>query len=119
MPLPISDDHTGGTLHDKLAVIDAHLFRESLQLLDTGPFVARPQNEREATYAPLIHKDDGRIDWHQDAPTLERRIRACNPWPPAYTTVHGRLLKIFAAFFFYFPRPPPPPPSFPEGPPAS
>jgi methionyl-tRNA formyltransferase len=95
--LPIADDDTGGTLHDKLAVLGAQALREALQLLKGGQLVARPQNEAEATYAPLIHKEDGRIDWHQDADTIARRIRAFNPWPAAHTTVHGKLLKIFAA----------------------
>jgi len=95
--IPIADDDTGGTLHDKLAVLGAGTLREALQLLKGGQLSARPQNEAEATYAPLIKKEDGYIDWRQDADTIARRIRAFNPWPSAYTTLHGRLLKIFAA----------------------
>jgi methionyl-tRNA formyltransferase len=117
--LPIADEDTGGTLHDKLAVLGADALREALQLLKTGQLVARPQNESEATYAPLIHKDDGRIDWHQDTSTVERRIRAFNPWPSAYTTVHGRLLKIFAAHRGFLPRPLPPPGTVAEVTPVS
>ena len=94
---PIADDDTAGTLHEKLALLGADALREALQLLQGGQLVARPQNEAEATYAPLIHKEDGRIDWHQDADTIARRIRAFNPWPSAHTTLHGKLLKIFAA----------------------
>src|SRR5262249_52262656 len=93
--LTIADDDTGGTLHDKLAVLGADALGEALQLLKAGQLVAHPQNEAAATYASLIHKEEGRIDWHQDVAALERRIRAFNPWPSAYTTVHGRLLKIF------------------------
>jgi len=95
--IPIAADDTGGTLHDKLAVLGAGTLREALQLLKGGQSIARPQNEAEVTYAPLIKKEAGRIDWRQDADTIERRIRAFNPWPSAYTTLHGRLLKIFAA----------------------
>jgi methionyl-tRNA formyltransferase len=95
--IPIAADDTGGTLHDKLAGLGAGTLREALQLLKGGQLIARPQNEAEATYAPLIKKEAGRIDWRQDADTIERRIRAFNPWPSAYTTLHGRLLKIFAA----------------------
>jgi methionyl-tRNA formyltransferase len=117
--LPIAADDTGGTLHDKLAVLGADALREALQLLKAGQLMARPQNESEATYAPLIHKDDGRIDWHQDASTIERRIRAFNPWPSAYTTAHGRLLKIFAAHREFLPRPLPPPGTVSEVTPVS
>src|SRR5262249_44368485 len=56
--LPIADDDAGGTLHDKLAVLGAQALREALRLLKAGQLVARPQNEAEATYAPLIHKED-------------------------------------------------------------
>jgi methionyl-tRNA formyltransferase len=95
--IPITDTDTGGTLHDKLSQLGAEALREALRLLKQGQLVARPQNEAEATYAPLIKKEDGRIDWNQDAVTIARRIRAFNPWPSAYTTLHGKLLKILAA----------------------
>ncbi len=95
--ISITDTDTAGTLHDKLARLGAEALGESLRLFKQGRLVARPQNEAEATYAPLIKKEDGRIDWTQDAVTIERRIRAFNPWPSAYTTLHGKLLKIFSA----------------------
>jgi len=96
-PIPIAADDTGGTLHDKLARLGADALAETLQLLKRGELVARPQDEAEATYAPLIKKEDGRIDWSREAIVIERHIRAFNPWPSAYTTVSGKLLKIFAA----------------------
>jgi methionyl-tRNA formyltransferase len=68
-----------------------------LALLKQGQLIPRPQNEAEVTYAPQIKKEDGRIAWDQDAYSIERRIRAFNPWPSAYTGLHGKLLKIFAA----------------------
>lgn len=95
--IPIARDDTGGTLHDKLARLGAEALSEAVGLLKRGRLVARPQNEAEATYAPLIKKEDGRIDWSQDAATIERRIRAFNPWPSAYTTLNGKLLKVIAA----------------------
>ncbi|MBI3302064.1 MAG: methionyl-tRNA formyltransferase, partial [Deltaproteobacteria bacterium] len=95
--IPIADDDTGGSLHDKLAQLGAEALREALTLLKHGQLAARPQNEDEATYAPLIKKEDGRIDWSQDAVTIARRVRAFNPWPSTYTMLHGKLLKIFTA----------------------
>ncbi|MGE0825013.1 MAG: methionyl-tRNA formyltransferase [Candidatus Binatia bacterium] len=94
---PILPYDTGGTLHDKLAPLGAEALREALSLLKKGQLTARVQNEAEATYAPLIKKEDGRIDWTMDAESIERRIRAFNPWPSAFTTLNGKLLKIFAA----------------------
>jgi len=95
--LPIAANDTGGSLHDKLARLGAEALREALRLLKAGQLTPRPQNEAEVTYAPLIKKEDGRINWNLDAVAIERRVRAFNPWPSAYTTLNGKLLKIFAA----------------------
>jgi methionyl-tRNA formyltransferase len=88
---------TGGSLHDKLSRLGADALQEALVLLKVGKLVAQPQNEAEATYAPIIKKDDGKIDWTQDAVVIERRMRAFTPWPSVYTTFNGKLLKIFTA----------------------
>jgi len=104
--MAITATDTGGTVHDKLATLGANALCEALQLLKQDQLIAHPQNEAEATYAPLIKKEEGRIDWREDAETIERRIRAFNPWPSAYTMLHGKLLKIFAAQIEpSFPRP--------------
>ena len=95
--MPITPTDTGGSLHDKLARLGAEALREALRLLKEGQLTARPQNEAEVTSAPLITKEDGRIDWSLAAATIERRVRAFNPWPSAYTMFNGKLLKIFAA----------------------
>jgi methionyl-tRNA formyltransferase len=95
--IPIEADETGGSLHDKLSTLGAEALRETLQLLKQGQLLARPQNETDATYAPIIKKEDGRIDWRLSAITIERYIRAFNPWPSAYTIFGGKLLKIFKA----------------------
>src|SRR5215470_7308821 len=95
--LPIEKTDTGGSLHNKLSQLGAQALREALQLLKHGQLSARQQDEAEATYAPIIKKEDGRIDWTQEALVIERRIRAFNPWPSAYSTFQGKLLKIFKA----------------------
>lgn len=95
--IPITDRETGGSLHDKLSVLGAEALDQALTLFKHGRLVARPQDESQVTYAALIKKEDGRIDWTQDALSLERRIRAFHPWPSAYTTLRGQLLKIYAA----------------------
>ena len=102
--LPIMAEDTGGSLHDKLAKLGAEALHEAIALLKAGQLPARPQNEAEVTYAPLIKKEDGRIDWALPATVIERRVRAFNPWPSAYTTINGKLLKIFVAHVEQAPR---------------
>jgi methionyl-tRNA formyltransferase len=102
--IPISFTDTGGSLHDKLARLGAEALREAIRLLKAGQLIARPQDEAEVTYAPLIKKEDGRIDWALPAAVIERRIRAFNPWPSAYTMLGGKLLKIFAAHIEQLPH---------------
>ncbi len=93
----ITQSETGGSLHTKLARLGAEALREALVLFKHGTLIARPQDEAQVTYAALIKKEDGRIDWTQDAISIERRIRAFHPWPSAYTTLQGKLLKVYAA----------------------
>ena len=95
--LPIDANDTGGSLHDKLARLGAEALQEAIRFLKAGRLTARQQNENEVTSAPLIQKDDGRVDWNLAAAVIERRVRAFNPWPSAYTTLNGKLLKVFAA----------------------
>ena len=95
--LPIAATDTGGSLHDKLARLGAEALQEAIGLLKAGRLTARQQHEAEVTYAPLIQKDEGRVDWNLAAAVIERRVRAFTPWPSAYTTLNGKLLKIFAA----------------------
>ena len=94
---PITPHETGGSLHDKLATLGAEALSEALALFKQKKLVAQPQDEAQVTYAALIKKEDGRIDWTQDAVRIERRIRAFHPWPSAFTTVQGKLLKIYSA----------------------
>ena len=94
---PITETETGGSLHDTLSVLGAEALDQALHLLKHDRLVARPQDESQVTYAAAIKKEDGRIDWTQDALSIERRIRAFHPWPSAYTSLRGRLLKISAA----------------------
>ena len=93
----IEEEETGGSLHDKLSTLGAEALLEALSLLQHNQLQAQPQNEAEATYAPMIKKEDGRIDWSLSAVVIERRVRAFTPWPSAYTTFAGKLLKIFKA----------------------
>jgi methionyl-tRNA formyltransferase len=91
--LPIPPTATTATLQQELAAIGARLIIEALAL----PQTPVPQSDIDATYAPKLTREDGRIDWNRSAITIDRRIRAFDPWPGTFTTIGGNPLKILAA----------------------
>lgn len=94
---PIGADETYGALQARLAGLGAAALADALEQLAAGALTAAPQDHAAATLAPLIRKEEGRIDWQQPAVVIARRVRGFNPWPSAWTTLAGRLLKIHAA----------------------
>jgi methionyl-tRNA formyltransferase len=95
--IDIRSDDTGGSLHDRLAQIAPDALLESLQMLAKGSAPPIPQDNTVATYAPKLKREDGKIDWSQPAETIERKIRAFNPWPGPFMELGGQNLKIFSA----------------------
>ncbi|MCW5846836.1 MAG: methionyl-tRNA formyltransferase [Anaerolineae bacterium] len=95
--LTIDPRETAATLHDRLAVLGAEMLRRRLDAILDGRLTPIPQTEAGSTYAPMIHKEDGEIDWQQDVATLDRHVRAMTPWPGAFTTWAGDTLKVVAA----------------------
>jgi methionyl-tRNA formyltransferase len=93
--IPIGAGETSETLHDKLASLGARLLMEALAKIKGGEISPLRQDPSLATYAPLLKKDDGRIDWRREAREIDRQVRAFDPWPGAYTLLEGQLLKIF------------------------
>jgi methionyl-tRNA formyltransferase len=91
--VPISPTTTACSLHDILAPLGAALILDALTSLPTP--VA--QSDLDATYAPKLTRQDGRIDWNQSATAIDRRIRAFKPWPGTFTTLEGNPLKIISA----------------------
>ncbi|MGH7833844.1 MAG: methionyl-tRNA formyltransferase [Candidatus Binatia bacterium] len=90
----VAADETSTSLFAKLIPVGARLLSETIQRMKTGKIEPRPQREEEATYAPIIKKEDGRIDWAMPAIEIERRVRAFTPWPSAYTQWKEKLLKV-------------------------
>jgi len=76
---------TAGELHDRLAQLSPQLVREGLEALEAGQLAHQEQEDEDATQAPRLKKEEGRLDWNQSADELERRIRAFSPWPGTYT----------------------------------
>ena len=94
---PIAAEETAAELHDRLSEMGAPLLLETLKRLTAGDLSPIPQDPAKATYAPMLKKTDGEIDWSQPAERIARRIRGMTPWPGAYTFSAGMRLKIFKA----------------------
>ncbi len=95
--LPIADDDTAETLRQRLSALGAAAIVEALPLLAAGRLTPIRQDASEATVARILEKEDGRLDLALPAPRLAARIRGFTPWPGAFTTIGGRLLKIHRA----------------------
>jgi methionyl-tRNA formyltransferase len=89
----ITPETTTADLYDTLAAIGAKLI---LEALSSSPPQVR-QTEADATYAPKLSREDGRVDWSKSAGIIDRQIRAFDPWPGTFTTLAGSPLKILAA----------------------
>jgi methionyl-tRNA formyltransferase len=100
--LPILPDETGGSLHDRLARLAPEALLGALDLLANQNAPRIPQDSAQASYAPKLTREEGRINWKEPALVIERKIRAYDPWPGAFTQIASpseteRNLKIFRA----------------------
>ena len=95
--LPIAEDDTGETLFEKLAPLGAELLVETLPKYLSGEIQPQPQPKEGATYAKMLKKEDGRLDFSQTAEELERRVRAFFPWPGTFFEWNGAPLKVHRA----------------------
>ena len=92
--LNIATDETGESLHDKLARLSAKTLLQYLPGYLTGKLTPQPQAENQATYAPKLTRQSGRIDWRKPAEEIERLVRAYYPWPGTWTKWQEKILKI-------------------------
>ncbi len=95
--IPIEPKETGGSLFDKLMNAGAKLCVETLEGLQDGTITPIPQGESTTSYAKMLDKQLGNIDWNKSAVEIERLIRGLTPWPSAYTDWNGKVMKIWAA----------------------
>ena len=95
--IPIAADETGQTLLDKLGPLGAEALEEALGLLAAGQLPRTPQASMQATLAPILTRDDGRVDFGRTAVECDQRRRGFTPWPGAWTTLNGAMLKIHGA----------------------
>lgn len=107
----ISDSDTTETLSERLSALGADLMVETLHGMAGGTIQPRPQDPAAATHAPILRKEDGRIDWSQTAVEIARRVRGLSLWPGAFTTFRGAPLHLWHAV----PAPGAAPPHLAEG----
>lgn len=95
--VPLDDKETGGSLFEKLAVAGAKLCTDTIRRLEEKTVTYEKQEHEKATYAKMLKKQSGSIDWTKSAVEIERLIRGLNPWPSAYSYLNGKMLKIWKA----------------------
>ena len=95
--LAIAPDDTAETLAPRLAAIGADLMVETLRSLQAGTIDPRPQENAQASLAPILKKEDGLVDFSRPAAEIVNRIRGFQPWPGAYTKFRGKTLQIIQA----------------------
>jgi methionyl-tRNA formyltransferase len=96
MTTQIGPFETAGELHDRLALLGRAAIEETLRRLCDGSLTPQPQDDSLSCYAPMLKKEDGRIDWSRSAQEIHNQVRGLDPWPGAYTTLTGEVLKIAA-----------------------
>lgn len=87
---PIRPDDTAGSLSERLAVLGAEQLVRTVEALERGTIHPTPQGEAEASYAPLLKKEEGRIDWNRPATEIFNRYRGLSPWPGVYAFLEGK-----------------------------
>ncbi len=90
----IGAEETAGELHDRLARLGREAMNETLQRLCAGTLVAEKQDDSLTTYASMLKKEDGRIEWSRSAAAIHNQVRGLDPWPGAYTGLGGEVLKL-------------------------
>lgn len=93
----IGPEETGESLFQKLSGIGAELIVETLELIERKETVPKAQDNELSSYARMLKKEDGRIDWSKSSEQVDRLIRGMNSWPSAYTVWNGKTIKIWKA----------------------
>jgi methionyl-tRNA formyltransferase len=92
--LTIGAEETAGELHNRLALLGREAMEETLRQLCAGTLQREVQDDDQSSYAPMMKKEDGRIDWSRSALEVHNQVRGLDPWPGAYTSLDGELLKL-------------------------
>ncbi len=103
--MPIGAEDTAETMFTKLSILGAEAMSEALRRLQEGSLVETPQDASLATYAPMLRKEHGRIDWSRPASEVRNLVRGMTPWPSAFALHGGRMLKVLSSSVIASPVP--------------
>ncbi len=92
---PIDEKDTGGSLHDRLAVMGADLLAKTLVMLEEGSATRTKQDDAKSNYVGMLSKEMGDIDFTKSAAQIDRLVRGLSPWPSAFTYIDDKLIKIW------------------------
>ena len=96
--IPITNKTTAGSLHDSLSDLGAKMIVKIIDEISAkGDLTSTPQDENLVTYAPLLKKEDGQIDWDKPAHAIDCQIRALTPWPSVFTYINDKRIKVLEA----------------------
>lgn len=93
--VPIEETDHVGSLHDKLSIAGANLLSETIPSLLKGDITPEKQDESKVTFAWNIKREEERIDWSKSGEEIYNHVRGLHPWPVAYTTLNGEVLKVW------------------------
>lgn len=97
--IPISEEDDFITIHDNLSKLGGDLLNNALEKIYEGKSTLTKQDHSQSNYAPMIFKETGRIDWSKPGKTIYNLVRGLKPWPNAYTSYKGEIVKIHRARF--------------------
>lgn len=97
----IYENETAGELHDRLMYLGAGVLDKTIDLIGAGKMRPVPQNHEEASYAPMLTKEHGKIDWSRSAGEIKNLIRGMIPWPTSYTIYDGKTMKVWKGSIIY------------------
>jgi methionyl-tRNA formyltransferase len=93
----IDDDETSGELHDRLKIMGGRVLIETLKCIENGTLKKIPQNDSESTYAPMINKETGRINWNSKSQNIRNLVKGTNPFPGSYCYLNNAKIKVWRA----------------------
>lgn len=93
--IEIGEEETAGELHDRLMELGAKVLSKTLELVEKNELNPVPQNNDESSYAPMLTKNLGIIDWSKSAEEIKNLIRGTIPWPTSFTTYNNKVMKIW------------------------
>lgn len=91
----ISEEMTAGELHDRMSILGAEVLKDTLKKLQEGTLVRTPQPHERATYAEMITKETGRIDWSKSSRSIHNLVRGTDPWPGAFSFYKGERMRVW------------------------